>query len=887
MSAPPSTEPYGAFWGKAGDDGFHPAALHMLDVAAVAHQYLTATGHRWPGLGDTDEGQLSTIAALIALHDIGKFSRPFQAKRPDLWPDHQLGPQGDELSSPRHDTAGYQILCRRPPDPIREILGEVKTAGGRQAIWRAICGHHGTPPGEELDAIDHRVWCDGAERAAGTFASDLVDLLGPVRLPSLTSSQAVTFAWHLAGLAVLADWIGSDSHWFPMASEWVPLDAYWPRALDQARIAVWRAGVLPIPPARISGTTLIPSGRNPTPLQSLAEAIDLGSSDQPSLILVEDQTGSGKTEAVLILASRLMTEKAARGVFIALPTMATANGLYDRLSRLYSRLFDGTTQQPSLVLAHGRRGLHERFMTSVREAPSPAADSWGAPADADETASAQCAGWIASDHRRTFLADCGVGTIDQALMAVLPTRHAPLRMFGIADRVLVIDEVHAYDSFMWEEILRLVEFQTRLGGHCVMLSATLSMQQRAQLVNRYRKAIGLRDIAMRSEEYPLVTVACADTCKETQSSPREELARSFAIDRLDAVGDAVEEVVRAAEAGAAVAWIRNTVDDAIAAHAALVERGIRATLFHARFAMGDRLSIEDEVLQRFGRDSDGDERAHVVVGTQVMEQSLDLDFDVLVTDLAPIDLLLQRAGRLWRHPGRARPIGEPRLKILSPAPVDDADPGWLSGMRGTLAVYRHPGLLWRSARTIFSKPTINLPADVRSMIEAVYASDAAPAGLIALGQKIEAEDRKAAGLARNSLLKWSAGYAIDNGAWTSETRAMTRLADPTIKVRLAVMEDGALRPWHDQGPPRLRWALSEVSISTRRVDIDAAPDLDAVTLRAVEALRETWPRLDQDIRVLVLEPEADGRWSATGMPCRKAETRIKYNRTVGLSFPTR
>jgi CRISPR-associated endonuclease/helicase Cas3 len=189
-----------------------------------------------------------------------------------------------------------------------------------------------------------------------------------------------------------------------------------------------------------------------------------------------------------------------------------------------------------------------------------------------------------------------------------------------------------------------------------------------------------------------------------------DLRRCVVVERVTSMNAAVEAITIAAAAGAAVAWIRNTVDDAIEAAELLRARGLNPLLFHARFAMGDRLTVEQEVLRLFGPYSTASERTgRVLVATQVVEQSLDLDFDLLVSDLAPADLIIQRAGRLWRHPWRgARPVPGPRLLLLSPEPVADPPTDWLGDAR-TRYVYDNPAILWRSARALLSAGRIISP----------------------------------------------------------------------------------------------------------------------------------------------------------------------------------
>lgn len=812
---------YLTFWGKARDVerglAWHPAAFHMLDVAAVAQAWLAATKPRIPGLGAWNERFGVLVAALIALHDIGKFSRPFQAKVEARWPP-ALGPY-DLRPAPRHDTAGYALLR----DTGAQLL-PMLVSSDRKYFWRAICGHHGRPPAEI--ALDKEIFCAAAHRAAETFIDAVWAVLKPPLLPELTEDEVTSFSWWLAGLTVLADWVGSAETWFPYAAPDMELAAYWPLARQRAESAIKEAGLLPAIPAQTLDYEALIGPCPPTPLQDFVARMPLP--DGPVLILIEDQMGSGKTEAALMLAHRLMRCHGAAGLFMALPTMATANALYTRLGRVKHALF-AAESTPSLALVHGKSRLVVAH-------------------DADETASAQCAAWIGDDRRRSFLAALGAGTIDQAVLSVLPSRHAPLRLLGLSQRVLIIDEAHAYDEYVTEELSRLIEFQTRQGGSTIVLSATLPRQTRQKLLRAFGNSASCEKVG-----YPLVTVASRTTLEEYPLLPRLDLKRALRVHRLPDMEAALDVVRAAAARGAAVGWVRNTVDDAMAAQAALAGAGVTAMLFHARFALGDRLVIEEAVQERFGKTSTPDRRAHVVVGTQVMEQSLDLDFDVLISDLAPVDLLLQRAGRLWRHQRAARPEAEPCLYVISPEPVEAPDKTWLRDFRGTAAVYRDPALLWRSCREVFARPVLNLPADMRPLVEAVYAPDAdVPDGLTGQNAIATGKGAAARGVAWQNLLRWEEGYAAGE-TWTSDVATPTRLADPSFSYRLAVWDNGVLAPLCTG---KQAWAMSEITLPARKVK--TAPEETGVRAAALAVLRAGWSRWEQELPVLILEPDGPG-----------------------------
>ena len=248
--------------------------------------------------------------------------------------------------------------------------------------------------------------------------------------------------------------------------------------------AVRESGIVPAAATgRLGYDALVGPQVTPSPMQEWARDVPLP--DGPALFIVEDETGSGKTEAALMLAHRLMASGRADGFYMALPTMATANAMFDRLGRAVRHLFTPDAN-PSLALAHGARGLHHGFR-AARAKWGRTGAPYGNGGEADIAASTACAEWIADDRRRTFLADAGAGTVDQALLAVLPARHQSLRLLGLAQRVPIIDEVHACDAYMRREIETLLTFQAALGGSAVLLSATLPAGYRQSLADALRE----------------------------------------------------------------------------------------------------------------------------------------------------------------------------------------------------------------------------------------------------------------------------------------------------------------------------------------------------------------------------------------------------------------
>ena len=811
------------------------------------------------------------VCFLLSLHDIGKFAKKFQAKVPGCYPDC-FGDDPARLAGIYDHGAGGLRLFDSKSD-FFEPLG-----GNRYRTWRplisAVTGHHGAPPAPRMNETIVTLRSDfGAPgiAAARAFISQVYGLFSlPPELPSPGRAQARHASFALAGLAVLADWIGSSQDWFPYREQddFKDLETYWDYAQEQANRAIAKAGVVPASIRDcIDYDALIGAQTTPSPMQEWARTAELPAG--PALFMIEDETGSGKTEAALMLAHRLMAAHRAEGLYIALPTMATANAMFDRLCAAHRKLF-AEGEAPSVALAHGARDLHPGFRNATLRG-GRSEDSYsmsgGEGEESETTASAACAAWIADDRRRTFLADIGAGTVDQALLSVLPNRHQSLRLLGLMRRVLVLDEVHAYDAYMQREIETLLEFQAGLGGSAILLSATLPLGFRKRLASAFSRGLGQDTNAVGTDgirmDYPLATVRAtgAETAKKIPGQSGR--ARDLPVRFLRTPDEALDEVGKAARSGQATLYIRNTVDDALAAHAALTARGLEPDLFlfHARYALADRIETERRIVETFGKDSGIEQRAgKVLVATQVVEQSLDLDFDAMISDLAPIDLLIQRAGRLWRH-NRQERKGRPELLVVSPPPADDADTDWFkTAFPRASYVYRDHARLWLTAKLLEEKGVIESPEGLRPLIEGVY-GDAAEGRIpndlmaslfVAVGRA--GADR---GVATTNVLAFARGYVRDGGAWDSDVRTPTRIDDdPQITLRLARVLNGRIEPYAQAVEPWRAWRLSEVNVTRRRVSGEA---LAPVHTEAAQEAKTDWTRYDADKALVVLEQaEATG-----------------------------
>lgn len=907
---------YFSYWGKASPKAdesarYHLLAFHSLDVAACGQTLLTLPQFSLRSLAEELDWPLPLVERLcvyfLALHDLGKFARAFQGLVPDLSPDLVRNDAG-KIYGRRHDTLGWVLWTAKlagtafPDDRLPIPEDEF------WEIWvRTTVGHHGKPPEEAQDgglfalqATDFFMRDD--IRVAREFITALAGWLLPDGIPEPQRRQREVLrrhAWKLAGLAVLADWLGSNQDFFAYRAEDLELQDYWKSAaLPQAHRAVQAAGLQPQTirhwPQPLQ---LFEYLRPPTPLQRYAAEVVL--EPGPQLFLLEDVTGAGKTEAALILAQRLMQQGVGHGLYFSLPSMATANQMYRRVGNVYRRLYD-TQANPSLILAHGARQLMEGFRQSIVQAGEPPSDRHYEQGDI--TATAQCNAWLADNRKKALLAEVGVGTLDQALLAILPVRHQSLRLLGLAGKVLLVDEVHAYDSYMVALLKKLLTAHARQGGSAILLSATLPAHMREALLDAYRLGLGVaRDEQPLDHRYPLATQVGRRIVPHACAT-RPQLVRRLQVSALHDESSALEWVVEQAHAGRCVCWIRNTVEDARRAHTALSSMlpAERLMLFHSRFAMGDRLTIEERALNRFGKHSTaGMRRGQVLIATQVVEQSLDLDFDEMISDLAPIDLLIQRAGRLQRHARLAdgspadddierRP--SPILHLLCPTVDDEPAADWYSAMFPRACyVYPNVGQLWLGARALLRAGCIHSPGEqeqlgaVRALVEAVYgeAAEPIPETLQRATREQMGKDLAEQSQAGFNSLNLEKGYCIDSSArWYEEARVPTRLGDENLTLYLAREQQGELRPLLDGTSDT--WEQSAVRIDARRAEA-LAPDWQRRFGPALQALRNRYRLLEEPAFILPLRAASD---ALSGQVLDKdgKEWEMRYDAVQGLRW---
>ena len=797
--------------GKSDSQGNErPAVLHMLDVAACAERLLD--GHL--AFNRLSEAQCQALVVLVALHDVGKLSESFR----DLL-------RNGEKGAPRHWQLSDFLLC--------ECLDEALSSLGadelvRAELYAAVAGHHGQPPmragGNRREKSIRRPAVGSGLEAAREWSRRLMELFPGASLEGMTVDGAKILSWVLSGLTVAADWVGSNTEWFPVEPNTGGIEAALEKSRRRASRAVDEAGLEPPRPSSIDDGVLaaLPDGLRPMQQAAWKIALEEG----PQLAVIEDATGTGKTEAALILAHRMMAAGKARGLFFALPTMATSNAMFERMKKIAPKLFDSC---PSVVLTHSRAKMSEfvRDLSGARRDRTPEADA---------------AAWLMDNRRRSLLAAVGVGTVDQALLGILPTRFSTLRLFGLAEKVLIVDEAHSYEPYMQEQLENLLRMQAQFGGSAILMTATLPLAMRRAYVEAFRGGAAATVADLSATHYPSLHLVGRGLSSQVVD-PFVGSVRTVGVVRLPRADDAMDLLEEAAGRGAACVWVRNAVDDAIEAFEGLKQRGVNVSLLHARFALKDRLCHEQTLLRRFGKNGTQRE-SQVLVATQVVEASLDLDFDVMVSDLAPIGSLLQRAGRLWRHmdvrPKTDRPCPGPALHVVSPDPEKVEDDKWLHDLLGRGAWVYRLDHQWRTAKALFDAGKIVAPKRLRSLIEAVHGEGELklPKLLEKAQQRADGEARAEAGVAQINVVKGADGYLKGTrGSVSNDALFPTRLGEPQVVLALARCDGGHLVPWAEDEDPTVAWALSEVSVARKRFG-HLLPDQETPAIRVV---KQDWP----------------------------------------------
>jgi CRISPR-associated endonuclease/helicase Cas3 len=614
-------------WAKTDADGNPGLSVfeHCRHVGWVAYSLIES--------GKNSPSALTPLAAAViaAIHDVGKWSPDFLHKSPK-W----LEQQGLTLEAERNAWSSFEKRHEAISQFSIKLLLQLRSFSSNEATaWSMIAGaHHGRMhKSDKLDKNSLARYVDGWEKDRAEIIIALEQEFTAIPQIALDTSDALTF-W-LMGLTSIADWIGSDESYFPIDKG---LDST--VSQEAAKLAIESIGFSQ--PQIIKNLTFKEIfGFSPNDMQTKTMA----AITQPGIYVIEAPMGLGKTEAALACAYQLISNQQASGIYFALPTQLTSNRIHERVDEFVRTI---APDSPPTRLAHANAWLEETYYQ-----PRPVRTLL-TEKNGDATTSRD---WFAS-AKRALLANFGVGTVDQALMGVVAVKHFFVRRFALSGKVVIIDEVHRYDHFTGTLINCLCRELLALGCTVIILSATLLPKVRNKLLE-------VDENNITAVDYPLITgkTTHGEIITPLFSLPK---SRPKVLLKLKATDQLFKDAIDMAQKGARVLWVCNTVKGAQAVYQRLKDpkNELEIGLLHSRFPHFIRQEQEEYWMNRLGK-TGSQAGGCILVSTQIVEQSVDIDADILVSELAPSDMLLQRIGRLWRHLDvrlpSMRPIPEPEF----------------------------------------------------------------------------------------------------------------------------------------------------------------------------------------------------------------------------------
>ena len=829
-------------WAKSDRENrrsIHLLEHHLADVGACFEALLEQTTirqrlARTAGQADLDSATVARLCVFAALHDIGKINTGFQTQ---IWTtaDLQGRPRPRRAS---HTSDLVPVLLGedyRTNDWFLDALGWDELRGWDSddgntvsALFAAAFSHHGEP----LNLYDSKhsnsdIWRPFAElnpeHSLRYIVRQLRQWFPDAWAPGVPPLPAAPAFQHMfLGLCTLADWIGSSEQWFQFSD--VPNDDYILDARSKAAQAIWDIG-LDVAEQRLAFSAspgfgdLFDLPGNPPP-NAMQRKVALETPLHEPLVIIESETGSGKTEAALWRFALMYQAGLVDGLYFALPTRSAATQLHGRVDRFLTSMFPAEHKPepvlavPGYLRAGNFTGQHlSRYEVWWEDHPG---HDWRKL-------------WAAEDAKRFLAAQIAVGTVDQAMMGALQVRHAHMRAACLARNLLVVDEVHASDTYMRVIIEALLDAHIGAGGYALLMSATLGAAARRSLLSRGQRG-GSRIVPTleEAESIPYPAVITGDASGESVSgvdgNTREKRITVSATPTMREFSDVAQRALAAARQRAKVLVIRNTVNFAIETQRALEETvtpedgGLLfacrtvPTLHHGRFAAEDRTLLDAAVEEQVGRKRD--DGGLVLVGTQTLEQSLDIDADLLITDLCPMDVLLQRIGRLHRHdrPG-GRPAGFETATCVVLTPGDDDLSPFLTpgssrnglGPRGF--VYEDLRILEATRQLVqgFSEsgdPWL-IPAMNRMLVERATHPQTLQVLVDAMGDDWIVHGNQADGAkiaddltAQEAVIKRNLSFLDQGIAFGSkEERIRTRLGDEGVKVLFDPKPSGASSPF--------------------------------------------------------------------------------------------
>lgn len=820
------------FWAKAqrcgqrGPERIHLLEHHLADVAACfeALIQLPAVSRRLArtaGWDDIDDVTAARLSVFAALHDIGKANIGFQAQ---IWKDEDFPEDRRKPGRAGHCRELAPVLRYDDKATAAWFFDTLEWWWDATEYWddrngETVCGlfvaalsHHGQPlPLDGPPAKNPRLW----RRLEGLCPQECVSSIGRLvrqwfpaafaldgpRLPA-----APAFQHMFLGLCNLADWIGSNEAWFEYESE--VRDEYIDIARARARTAINVIGMdlsrqrEQIRPATWSDiTTFFPHFEHANGIQQAAFHAPLAE----QLIIIESETGSGKTEAALWRFARMFEAGLVDGMYFALPTRAAASQIFSRVTKFVKRMYSDSASPEPVLAVPGYLKAGEATGTHLQDYKV-----WWDDQVADGRR------WAAESAKRYLTAQIAVGTVDQAMQAALQVKHSHLRAACLTRNLLVVDEVHASDEYMTEILSAVLERHISAGGYALLMSATLGAKARHTWLNLEGERLGGIPPMHDAITLPYPAVSSKSRLERTSGSGQNKTVHMRMEEEMSHFAWVAKEALQAAQAGAKVLVIRNTVDyavrtqEALAAESGSDDRRLLfsvneiLTLHHGRFSAADRALLDQEIESRLGRGRESG--GLVVVGTQTLEQSLDIDADLLITDLCPADVLLQRIGRLHRHGENndSRPAGYSTPQCVALTPGSDLSSLMAEGSGRSAnglgphgGVYRDLHILEATRRLIEKHSQWRIPAMNRELVEQATHPSALQAITEDLGEawaehNIRTKGRHIAEVqeAKSHIARWDKPFYCEESGNrkvcfpSDDQRIRTRLGDDRVEITL-------------------------------------------------------------------------------------------------------
>ena len=725
-----------SLWAKkdeiSGENMWLPLPAHLTDTMCIMrwlwNNWLSQNQRNFciNSLSEpNEETALKLVSFLGAVHDIGKATPAFQIR-----PGYQNSRDLDLCLIEKLERAGFRGISTLYLPDIKvshhTIAGEYLLQNVFHVapdIGSIIGAHHGQPINENL-SIDkqhafllnyyqveseaseiHQKW-DDVQRYIFQNALDQSGFHSTSALPQISKPAQVIYS----GLLIMADWIASNSDFFPL----LPIDEN--KIPDQSKrvkkgIDSWKGNrALQIASYPVAEElykqrfNYYPRNFQKTVFETISRI------HSPGIIILEAPMGLGKTEAALAAAEQLAAETGSSGLFFGLPTQATSNSMFGRVHHWLDEITKAYDVKQSLRLSHGKAALNEEMDTLIKESRLKDINI-----DDKSEGSVYVNQWF-TGRKKTILDDFVVGTVDGYLLSALKQKHLALRHLGISKKVVIIDEVHAYDTYMQQYLLEAIQWSGAYHVPLILVSATLPQDRRQTMIQAYLRGMGMKKKeiefppAISSNAYPMVSYTDGKEIK-TQTDFQTIPDKTITVQKLseENILDKISDLLGK---GGVIGVIVNTVKRAQQLGMLCTERFGKDTVavLHASFIATDRIRKETELLNSIGKNGKRPKKK-IIIGTQVMEQSLDIDFDVLITDLCPMDLLLQRAGRLHRHTISRPPQHEkPVLYVMGTNEQFLFD-------KGSEKVYGSYYLI----RTQYFLPyEIHLPKDIPILVNKVY-----------------------------------------------------------------------------------------------------------------------------------------------------------------------